>query len=388
MFTSESSPRSIEVDLLSSRFTRDSSWSRKTLNAKQQTHYELLLKLASSNQVRFEHSPCPCAVESGDIVIAQRDRYGLPIDSVLCKECGCVRIDPYFDASSLAVFYTEIYQELYGRSQKPEEYFQRQRTYGRKILKNIFGDEPAGNRRVLEVGCGGGGGLSVFQEAGFQVQGCDYSSELISFGTQKGVANLVVGPVEAVENGEKGFDLIYMHHVMEHVGDPLATLQSIRKLMKPNGKILVIVPDLSRIDSHKFCPSDTMEFLHIAHKYNFSRECFSSLASQASSVASEIVPTGERTVWSDAPELWVLFTDASSKTKSSRPNSRMVGRHLLSYLKATEQDFMSKQTAIHQTVQVDHDCLSARAMIQPSKGRLTKIVRELKRPLRKLGILK
>ncbi len=40
---------------------------------------------------------------------------------------------------------------------------------------------------MLEIGCGAGGGLSALHDAGFEVRGCDYSGELIEFGTAKGV---------------------------------------------------------------------------------------------------------------------------------------------------------------------------------------------------------
>ena len=49
---------------------------------------------------------CPCQKSGAknDVVISEIDRYGLPLQSVLCNDCGTVRIDPYLDRDSLSDF--------------------------------------------------------------------------------------------------------------------------------------------------------------------------------------------------------------------------------------------------------------------------------------------
>jgi SAM-dependent methyltransferase len=38
------------------------------------------------------------------------------------------------------------------------------------------------------------------------------------------------------------FDVVLAHHVLEHVDDPLTTLQSLRPLLAPGGRLLIFVP--------------------------------------------------------------------------------------------------------------------------------------------------
>jgi 2-polyprenyl-3-methyl-5-hydroxy-6-metoxy-1,4-benzoquinol methylase len=90
---------------------------------------------------------------------------------------------------------------------------------------------------ILDLGCGNGGLLRRMQRYGFQaLSGLD-----------------PYAPVEANEPGfsvrradlsaaTHSYDLIMMHHVLEHLPDPKAALVSARSRLKPGGKVLVRVP--------------------------------------------------------------------------------------------------------------------------------------------------
>ena len=38
---------------------------------------------------------------------------------------------------------------------------------------------------------------------------------------------------------ENHFDIINMHHVIEHIDNPLKTMKEIKKILKPNGKLII-----------------------------------------------------------------------------------------------------------------------------------------------------
>ena len=42
---------------------------------------------------------------------------------------------------------------------------------------------------------------------------------------------------------ENHFDIINMHHVIEHIDNPLKTMKEIKKILKPNGKLIIATPD-------------------------------------------------------------------------------------------------------------------------------------------------
>ena len=78
--------------------------------------------LIRNGDLAMEPGECVCGVSAGD-VIACVDRYGLPLDTVLCAGCATLRFDPYLTEASLTRFYTEHYQEMYARVPDPDAYF-------------------------------------------------------------------------------------------------------------------------------------------------------------------------------------------------------------------------------------------------------------------------
>ena len=326
--------------LLSSRFEFNSPpVPAKTSATQRQMLAEFKLRL-ERGEYRLVHEPCPCGGERESILVSEVDRYGLPLRSVLCLFCGTVRIDPYLDTVSLESFYRELYQDLYGRALEPEAYFDRQRAYGKKIRSVLFENEPPRDRKVLEIGCGGGGGLFEFQKSGFQVAGCDFSERLINYGTQRGIRNLVVGGIAELQSKspDKQFDFIFLHHVYEHVSEPIGLLREMSSVLSPGGRILIVVPDLSRIDQFVNPAGDALEFFHVAHKFNYSFLGVQAIANQAGFGAKQIHPTQKmRTAWSRSPELWAELT------ATAQPNvpqlDRSNGLQLWDYLERTERKF-------------------------------------------------
>lgn len=295
-----------------------------------------------SGAYRLETSPCPCG-EAAGVIISEVDRYGLPLTFVLCTVCATIRIDPYLDASGLEDFYARFYQQMYARATDVDSYFLRQRSYGEKILAAVQPCLESGSW-VFEIGCGAGGALEIFQSSGYQVAGCDYSDELIAAGRLRGVRNIYHGSLEDIArelDGTKA-DMIYLHHVFEHVNHPFEFLEECRNHLVPGGQIIIIVPDVSGIDSFTYPAGDLLQFLHIAHKYNFSLEGLRRLGSQGGYQVRRLASDPKiQTPCSHSPELWLeLVVDESatrSESKSATPVADSHGNKMLKYLTRTER---------------------------------------------------
>lgn len=101
---------------------------------------------------------------------------------------------------------------------------------------------------LLEVGCGYGLSLHFAREAlGWQVQGCDPSS-LARVGAED--LGLDISP-EYLEPGSQlngaPFDVIYSSEVIEHVSNPVAFLQTLKGLLKPDGMLILTTPNVGGI---------------------------------------------------------------------------------------------------------------------------------------------
>lgn len=113
------------------------------------------------------------------------------------------------------------------------------------------------SRTFLDIGCGEGWALNFFKQKGWEVLGLDYSS----FGCEKFnpacMTNLIAGNVyksitTLIEQKRK-FDVVWVDNVLEHVINPEAIIQDFKKIISPNGILVVEVPnDFSILQNHVF----------------------------------------------------------------------------------------------------------------------------------------
>jgi len=243
-----------------------------------------------------------------------------------------VRADPYLDDDGLRTFYSNYYQELYARAPDPAAYFEGQADYGRRVLKAIRQIAPCA-RTAIEIGCGAGGALSVLRDAGFATAGCDHSRELIAFGSARGIDHLVVGGLEDLAGAHRALrevDIVYLHHVFEHLSDPASFLRSCRAVLSNRGVLIAIVPDISRIHAFPFPAGDVRLFLHFAHKYNYSRLGLRMLGTRCGWEVAFLDGFASR----NAPELWTVLKPADTPAGGDPAESG--GDEMLTYLRQTE----------------------------------------------------
>jgi SAM-dependent methyltransferase len=324
--------------LLSPRFSIAESTPPANLRSAQLPFIAEVKSRLRSGEYGLEATRCPCGEREGTI-ISEVERYGLPLNSVVCAACGTVRFDPYLDGPSLEDFYKRFYQKMYGRAPDIEGYFLRQRNYGEKILA-VVGYTLAPDAWVIEVGCGSGGALEVFQAKGYRVAGCDYGGELIEAGRRRGIENIHHGSLTDLGRalGDVKADLIYLHHVFEHVGDPLAFLLECRDFLKPGGQVVIVVPDVSRIASFDYPAGDLLPFLHISHKYNYSPEGLGAVGLRAGYFVAGLRPDPNiQTPCSHMPELWFSMSLRALPSDASAPFAKYGGPKMLKYLRRTER---------------------------------------------------
>ena len=212
-------------------------------------------------------SPVQCLCGAGDDeLVGEVDRYGLPLRTVLCRACGVMRSDPYFDSESIGHFYADLYRGLY-ESGSPEEAFSRMERSGRDIisrLKRVLGSIP---HQVLELGAGAGGNLVAFQEAGHQVVGFDYNEDYLDYGRSRGLSlhfgGLGSDPIEVERDGER---LILMIHVFEHFADPRAALRALAEICQEGDYVYLELPGVLEIGKAYV---DPVKFFQNAHAFHY-----------------------------------------------------------------------------------------------------------------------
>lgn len=100
-----------------------------------------------------------------------------------------------------------------------------------------------GNGKLLDYGCGAGGFLDRMKQFGWNVTGMDISPAAVEQCRQQGL-NVTVGNNPAQQFAPATFDVITMWHVLEHVPSPTDTMQQINTILKPNGKLIMALPNI------------------------------------------------------------------------------------------------------------------------------------------------
>jgi SAM-dependent methyltransferase len=119
----------------------------------------------------------------------------------------------------------------------------------RKNLINLleFGINPRG-KRFLDIGCGRGYLLKMMDEQGSETLGIDISDYAIKACHEKDL-NVVALPIEnLLDYPEIGqFDLVGMYDSLEHVTNPRQILQITNSIMRPNGVLVIRIPNTDEV---------------------------------------------------------------------------------------------------------------------------------------------
>lgn len=181
-----------------------------------------------------------------------------------CSNCGCIQIVEV--PENLAEYYPDNYYSFrqsttnmrskirrYLRKDRSNYFLKKKGVVGR-ILKYLTDDYFEKKHdwdwfrksftnldsHILDVGCGRGKLLNFMDIQGFSnLTGIDpYIEKDIIFGINK--KHIIFK--KSLNQLEGNFDLIMLHHSLEHMLDQISTLKEINRLLKNNGYALIRIP--------------------------------------------------------------------------------------------------------------------------------------------------
>lgn len=123
---------------------------------------------------------------------------------------------------------------------------------------------------LLEVGCGNGDLLRRMQGLGWRVEGVESDPQAAALVSSVGLP-VWCGSVEDRRYPSDHFDAVVMSHVIEHVLDPSALLRECRRILKPNGRLVITTPNKASW-AHRLYQETWMPLDPPRHSYLFSRQ--------------------------------------------------------------------------------------------------------------------
>lgn len=95
-----------------------------------------------------------------------------------------------------------------------------------------------GHERILDLGCANGWNMSRFRQYGRAPIGLDVVPERVRLARAHGPVLLASGLDVPLADGS--FDVVYVQHVLHHIGDVDKALAEARRLLRPNGILFLI----------------------------------------------------------------------------------------------------------------------------------------------------
>lgn len=122
------------------------------------------------------------------------------------------------------------------------------KSYSLKKKVGIINSYHPEKGSLLDIGAGTGDFLVTAKAQGWQTTGIEPNENAKKLAISKGIS--FQNNIESIENQQ--FDVITMWHVMEHVPDVTHQIKELKRLLKPNGTIIIAVPNYKSYDAQHY----------------------------------------------------------------------------------------------------------------------------------------
>ncbi len=209
------------------------------------------------------------------------------------KKCGLIWLDPMPSECDIYKAYETYYTHGESLSKKKQTInlvtrllgtaldnflrftpIQRERA---DLDKMYLGEVKPG--RILEVGCGDGARLARLAARGWSVEGQEVDPLSASFAIKANI-KIHLGYLDQLGLPNNSYDAIIMNHVIEHLHEPVKILRECRRLLKPNGTLIAVTPNINCL-GHRVFQSNWLGLDPPRHIFLYSQDTLKDIAHQA-----------------------------------------------------------------------------------------------------------
>jgi len=234
------------------------------------------------NRVLKPHMVCK------DYTVSQ-DSFTLLID----KESGLLVTSPRPEDKDLAAYYESDMYISHTDANKSiiDKLYQLVKNYSLKQKLKRINSFPKPEKKLLDIGAGTGDFLSICEANKWNVVGVEPSVKARTIAKQKLQNNTskIYTTIEELLSKSETFDVITMWHVLEHVPNLNAYITFLKRLLKPNGTLVIAVPNHKSYDAEYY-----KEFWAAydvpRHLWHFSKRSISNLFQQEEMTVVKILP--------------------------------------------------------------------------------------------------
>lgn len=222
--------------------------------------------MKSKKSISFECDFCDCNKyrERKEI----KKKFGMNGDKyeiVECVKCHLVSLFPHPMQEEIL----DLYKNYDSKKDRFKyESIRRKKVYPDKLTKL---KKYAKGPRLLDIGAGLGTFAFMATQEGFDVTAIELSHEQCKRAKNEYGMDLLNHNIFDIKNDIGRFDIVHLHHVMEHLTSPSRMFDIIEKLLKDNGILLIEVPyQLNRIQDPFKKLKTIGSILNFEHMFFFS----------------------------------------------------------------------------------------------------------------------
>ena len=150
---------------------------------------------------------------------------------------------------------------------------------------NLINSLQPAKGRIMDIGAGTGDFLNVAKQNGWETIGVEPSDKAKAIALKKEVP--FVEETASLES--HSFDVITMWHVLEHVPDLDSQIKELKRLLKPNGSLIVAVPNFKSFDA-KYYGAYWAAYDVPIHFWHFSKKAIQSLFQKENIQLEKVIP--------------------------------------------------------------------------------------------------
>ena len=158
--------------------------------------------------------------------------FGMHAKILKCSVCGLGKTIPQPSQAG---------EECYEDNERYVKHFSERTELHRSRAEDLLDKlgsviEPSG-KRLLDVGSGGGFLVEAAQRRGFTAKGMEANAKMVEWCLEKGL-DVIKGDVMNLDPN-LAYDVVVLSHILEHNPKPDALLAACKKILNPDGVIIV-----------------------------------------------------------------------------------------------------------------------------------------------------
>ncbi len=206
-------------------------------------------------------------------ILSVMDRYGIPIRTAMCNNCGLVYLVDRPDKNSYQIFYQKYYRPLiskyWGHKIDNDHIVHHQDGFTRKLLASLYGVVSFKEINTL-LDIGGSTGMiahALAEKYHLKATVLDPSADELAVAESKGL-DTIHGFIEDYEPN-RSFDIILFLQTIDHVFDLRKTLERIALMLNDGGVFVVDTVNLPLVNEDQ---TYLGSFFKIDHCYYFTND--------------------------------------------------------------------------------------------------------------------